>query len=219
MPGQPKVQGVPRTPSRNPACSSTQGRRPISKVRCATASNGPNGSPASLSPTPPDAVRIKGSLPSIATMDAVRPISIGVRSFSLIWRRLRASFEIDAEWPALDHHAARAHLVERAQHASLTPQRLVRQTDDQPVRRCDRGGRANLSCDRYFVAMRIEQTGGGESTRGRAADAGVTMPDQRRPAVPAAAKIHTLFDMLPPPLAQPLHLFTLPINHTVTLST
>src|SRR5437016_13327160 len=94
----------------------------------------------------------------MATMAAVRPISIGVRGFSLIWRRSRASFEIDAERPAFDQHAARSHLVERAQHPPLASQRLVREADDQTVRRRDRGGGTNLPRDRNFVAMRIEQT-------------------------------------------------------------
>src|SRR5580692_7784035 len=39
-------------------------------------------------------------------------------------RRL-TSFEIDAERPALDRHAAGPHLVERTQHPPLPPQRLV----------------------------------------------------------------------------------------------
>ncbi len=41
--------------------------------------------PGELVAVAAEAVRISGSLPSIATMAAVRPISIGVSSFSLIW--------------------------------------------------------------------------------------------------------------------------------------
>jgi hypothetical protein len=62
----------------HPGCFSTQARSLIS------ASNGPKGSPASLSGSLPDAARIRGSLPLIATMAAVRPISISVRDFSLV---------------------------------------------------------------------------------------------------------------------------------------
>ena len=89
---EPQVR--PALPPRRAARSRRCGARPRRTGRTA--------SPASLSPSLPDAVRISGSLPSIATMAAVRPISIGVRGLSLIWRRSRASLEIDAERPAFD---------------------------------------------------------------------------------------------------------------------
>src|SRR4029079_17560471 len=124
--------------SRSPACSSTQARRPISKVRCATGSHGPNGNPARTSASGPAALRTIGSLLSIATMAAVSPISIGVRGLSLIWRRLASSVDLDAERTALDHHAARTHLVERAQHPSVASEHPVGEADDQPVGLSDR---------------------------------------------------------------------------------
>ena len=40
------------------------------------------------------------------------------------------SFQIDHEGTALHHHRARAHLVERAQHAAVAPQRAVGEADD-----------------------------------------------------------------------------------------
>ena len=72
----------------------------------------------------------------------------------------------------------------------------ARQADDQPVRRRDRGGGADLPRDRNLVAMRVEHAGGGEGARGRAADAGIAVNHQRRAAVPAAHEIQHLLDML-----------------------
>ena len=143
-----------------------------------------------------DAVRISGSLPSIATMAAVRPISIGVRSFSLIWRRLQRhqSRSMRNGRPSTIMLPG-SHFVERAQHAPLAPQRLVGEADDQPVRLGDRGGGANLPRDRDLVAMRIERADRGKGARGRAADAGIAMHHQRRAAVPAAHEVQDLLDM------------------------
>src|SRR5215470_10875757 len=63
----------------------TQARSPISKVRCASGSNGPNGSPARVSPLAASpATRMAGSSPSIVTIAAVSPISIGVSGASVM---------------------------------------------------------------------------------------------------------------------------------------
>ena len=72
--------------SRAASRSAPRPRRAGRSRRCGatTASKGPKGRPASLSPSLPEAVRISGSLSSMATIAAVRPISIGVRSLSLI---------------------------------------------------------------------------------------------------------------------------------------
>ena len=61
--------------------------------------------------------------------------------------------------------------AKRAQHPALAPQSAVRQADDQPVRRRDRGGGADLPRDRNLLAVRIEHAGGSEGARGRAGPA------------------------------------------------
>ena len=43
--------------------------------------------------------------------------------------------------------------------------------------------------------MRIEQTSGGKGARGRAADAGITVDNQRRGAIPTAHEVQNLLDM------------------------
>src|SRR4029077_9481927 len=100
--------------------------------------------------------------------------------------RRRTSLEIDAERSSFDRQAAGTHLVERTQHPPFASQRLVRQADDQPIWRGNRRRRAYLPGDRDFIAVRIERADCSKSARGRTADAGIAMDDQRRAAVPAA---------------------------------
>src|SRR3954462_15990483 len=64
------------------------------------------------------------------------------RQATFSWRTL---LEIDAKRPARDGHAAWTHLIQRMQHPSAAPQRLVGKGDDHAVGGRDRRGCANLS--------------------------------------------------------------------------
>src|ERR1700722_4427072 len=104
-------------------------------------------------------------------------------------------FQIDTEWLAFGRERTRTHFIQRTQHPSLPAPCLVREADDQAVRRRNRRGRPYLARDCDFVAVRIERAHGGKGARGRTADAGITMHDQWRAPIPAAYEIQHLLDM------------------------
>ena len=149
--------------------------------------------PASLSPSLPEAVRISGSLPSIATIAAVRPISIGVRSLSLIWRRrcMRISRARRRNGlPSTIMLAGPISSSARTMRPSRPSALSARPTISRLGEAIGEAARSFLR-DLHLVAMRIEHAGRGKGARGGAADAGIAMDHHRRAAVPAAHEVST----------------------------
>src|SRR3954469_20904997 len=73
----------------------------------------------------------------------LRSPGYGVRAIS----SPAASVQVEPERLAGHQQAARAHGVQRANHAAVATERLVGERDDQPVRRCDRRGGADALRD------------------------------------------------------------------------
>ena len=129
--------------------------------------------------------RIRGSPSSTATIAAVRPISIGVRTASAI----AATRRCEAERRALEGGDAAADRARRRRPCGRRAPSMSSASATMRVRHRGRRGaraaRARSSPRRDRAAARRRDEGG----RGRAADAGPAMHHERRGAVPGADEV------------------------------
>ena len=167
-------------------CASTQARRPISNVRCVSGSNGPNGSPArgrrlSLSA----ATRIvrlvvlhrddRGGEPDLDRCP------IAWRSRALLLRRAML-IPVEPKRYRLHRRMSPGPMaVDRGDHAALAAEDSVGERHEQACSACGRRDAPRIARAIVgLVAVGIERAGGDEGARGRTADAGIAMDDDRR---------------------------------------
>src|SRR5262245_28469244 len=153
-----------------------------------------------------------GSSRSTVTMAAVRPISIGVRTDSVIAPSYPdragmvgryatrngpiSSFQGQTERLCFRRRLTSANHLDRRHHASLPIEYAISERHDAYL-----GGRgwrrlAQRPGDRIFIALRVEGACGDERARRRTADTGVAVNDQRPGAIPALYKGNELGHVL-----------------------
>ena len=82
-------------------------------------------------------------------------------------------------------------------HAAVPPEDLVADRDDARVRIGEAGGGAHPERDIGLVAFRLQRAERDEGGRGRPADAGIAMDDDRADGLPAGDEVDELLDVLP----------------------